>query len=148
MIKKHTLESQMGGVRNMLLKQKVSRSAFTQVELIFVMVIIGILASVAIPRLAATRNNAKLAATVHNMSVCITDVAAQYIANGTDATATNHPSSCDIEKTKCYTITYAQNGQNFVVATNPSADSYCTDIDNIGGHLAKSYDFRGTRISL
>ncbi|CAA6805540.1 MAG: Unknown protein [uncultured Sulfurovum sp.] len=37
-----------------------SKSAFTMTELIFVIVIIGILASVAIPRLAATRDDAEI----------------------------------------------------------------------------------------
>lgn len=37
-----------------------SKSAFTMVELVFVIVIIGILASVAIPRLGATRDDAQI----------------------------------------------------------------------------------------
>ena len=36
------------------------KSAFTMIELVFVIVILGILASVAIPRLAATRDDAEL----------------------------------------------------------------------------------------
>jgi len=39
---------------------KKSKSAFTMIELIFIIVIIGILASVAIPRLAATRDDAEI----------------------------------------------------------------------------------------
>jgi|WetSurMetagenome_2_1015567.scaffolds.fasta_scaffold1195175_1 general secretion pathway protein G len=37
------------------------KKAFTMIELVFVIVIIGILASVAIPRLAATRDDAEVA---------------------------------------------------------------------------------------
>ncbi|NLN00193.1 MAG: prepilin-type N-terminal cleavage/methylation domain-containing protein, partial [Campylobacteraceae bacterium] len=36
------------------------RKAFTMVELVFVIVILGILAAVAIPRLAASRDDASL----------------------------------------------------------------------------------------
>jgi general secretion pathway protein G len=37
------------------------RSAFTMVELVFVIVILGILASIAVPRLAASRDDAQIA---------------------------------------------------------------------------------------
>lgn len=39
----------------------MKRNAFTMMELIFVIVVIGILASIAIPRLAATRDDAQIA---------------------------------------------------------------------------------------
>ncbi len=39
---------------------KQSKSAFTMIELVFVIVVIGILASVAIPRLSATRDDAEI----------------------------------------------------------------------------------------
>jgi general secretion pathway protein G len=42
----------------------MQRSGFTMIELIFVIVILGILASVAIPRLAATRDDATASTTV------------------------------------------------------------------------------------
>jgi len=41
------------------MKNKKQKSAFTMIELVFVIVVIGILASVAIPRLAATRDDAE-----------------------------------------------------------------------------------------
>ena len=42
------------------MKNQKSKKAFTMIELVFVIVIIGILASVAIPRLAATRDDAEI----------------------------------------------------------------------------------------
>jgi len=128
--------------------EHVMRSGLSQIELIFVILIVGILAASAIPRLAATRDDGKLSTTVHNMSVCVSDVAARYTASGTDATASDHPPACDLEKTRCYTITYGHNGQNFIVATNAGGADYCADIDRVGGHLAKTYNFGGSRISL
>jgi general secretion pathway protein G len=42
------------------MKYKKSKKAFTMIELVFVIVVIGILAGVAIPRLAATRDDAEI----------------------------------------------------------------------------------------
>lgn len=52
------------------------KKGFTMVELIFVIVILGILASFALPRMAATRNDAEIAKFAQNLSTLITDIAA------------------------------------------------------------------------
>jgi len=53
------------------------------IELIFVIVIIGILAAVAIPKLAATRDDAKLVKQKANVATCVTDIVADYQATAT-----------------------------------------------------------------
>ncbi len=40
---------------------KIFNKAFTMIELVFVIVVLGILAAIAIPKFAATRNDAKIA---------------------------------------------------------------------------------------
>ena len=58
------------------------RKGFTMIELIFVIVILGVLASVAIPRLAATRDDAEVAKAATNLTTAVTDIAAYYTAKG------------------------------------------------------------------
>ncbi|MCI7363154.1 MAG: type II secretion system GspH family protein [Campylobacter sp.] len=58
------------------------KKGFTMIELIFVIVILGILASVAIPRLAATREDAEISATVANLRTLVNDATAYYTVKG------------------------------------------------------------------
>lgn len=58
------------------------RSAFTMIELIFVIVILGILAAVSVPKLAATRNDAKIAKEIMGASIALENLGATFTAKG------------------------------------------------------------------
>ena len=122
------------------------RDGWTVIELIFIIVIIGILAATALSKLAATRDDAKLSVTVHNMAVCIKDAQAYYTTANKDYNETSHPNVCNRNKTECYDFNYSVGGIDFNVTTNPTGANYCTDINDVGGHLAGSYDFGGKGI--
>ena len=52
------------------------KKAFTMIELIFVIVILGILAAVAIPKLSATRDDAEVSKVTQNIMTSISEIAA------------------------------------------------------------------------
>lgn len=58
------------------------KRAFTMIELIFVIVIIGLLASIAIPKLVATRDDAAISACEGNIKVFIGDMKSYYTSKG------------------------------------------------------------------
>jgi prepilin-type N-terminal cleavage/methylation domain-containing protein len=82
---------------------KISKKAFTMVELIFVIVIIGILSAVAIPRLAATRDDAKVSACTENITIFMRDVSVYYTSQGEYALDMKDMSSVEVYETTAIT---------------------------------------------
>lgn len=118
------------------------RAGWTVIELIFILIVIGILASIAISKLSGTRDDAKLSMDVSNMNICIRDMSTIYTATGISLEDINSD-ACD--KVICYTMDI--NRTHMVVDLNNSAPSYCDDIENVGGHLVQTYMFAGEGIS-
>ena len=58
------------------------KKGFTMIELIFVIVILAILASVAVPRLAGTKADAEESAAVANLRTLVSDLNTYYVAKG------------------------------------------------------------------
>lgn len=93
------------------------KKGFTMIELIFVIVILGILASVAIPRLASTRADAEISAAVANLRTLLSDASGYYVVKGQFGTApykefTNVPLKGTDGKAIASTVTAVNNGAN------------------------------------
>ena len=58
------------------------KKAFTMIELILVIVVIGVLAAIAIPRISATRDDAVLVKTMAEIRTAIEEINAYYISQG------------------------------------------------------------------
>ena len=58
------------------------RAGFTMIELIFVIVILGILAAVAIPKLAATRDDAQISKIVTNITTTQSEISGYTLSQG------------------------------------------------------------------
>lgn len=80
----------------------MKRSGFTMIELIFVIVILGILAAVAIPKLAATRDDAKVSAELTNAAQVIQNIGAEYTAQGSVSAASLDAAR---DSLKCFDLT-------------------------------------------
>jgi len=121
---------------------KNSRKAFTLLELTFVIVIVGMLASIAIPKLRATRNDARVTTELESIAVRLQTILTKYTATGTfklsdTAYITN----------VCYDFkdSYTDDGAIYVdVIRNDSEDEVCEETDKrakqnnlVGEHILR-----------
>ena len=134
------------------------RKGFTMIELIFVIVILGVLASVAIPRLAATRDDAEVARAATNLSTAVGDIAAYYTAQGDfkkqsgttrkAATLTDMTNALDevsnltgyikVKNKKCLTVTAAEgtgttNAKIRINKDGSNKDNACANLTKLSG---------------
>lgn len=100
------------------------RYAFTMIELIFVIVILGVLAAVAIPKLAASRNDATASRVANDLGNCISASGGAYQMTG----------AFDVTSVACVAVTVTD--ACFVIT--PDDITGILNVQDTAGALAES----------
>ena len=144
----------------------MKRAGFTMIELIFVIVILGILAAVAIPKLAATRTDAEVSKAASDLATVVSDMGAYYTSHGkfdnlsdmTNVTTFDDPKKGAKDKDtanfkaggeKCVLFTFnnVEDGKvTLSKVANPSSAA-CQGLQSAASDIIKEHDFGGTGVS-
>jgi len=143
------------------------KKGFTMIELIFVIVILGILAAVAIPKLAATRTDAEVSKMATNLTVLISDLGSYYTSNGvlnkwndatnvpTDTAANTATADTVVVTTpvylyhndkQCIKFVSTKDGNLTVSAGSDTTDLVCKAVQDAQKGSFKSHIFGGSRV--
>ena len=115
------------------------KNAFTMVELIFVIVIIGILAVIAIPKLSATRDDALVVTELNSIANCVQDIASSYTGSGKED---NSSASCAVVKCAVINMGSLTDG-NVSISLKTSSYGYPRYCNYVKEKALKK-DFNGT----
>ena len=108
------------------------------IELIFVIVILGLLSAVAIPKLMATKDDANIVKEITNANQVIQNAQAEYFSQGSFST---YPSS------DCYSFAGTSDG-NFTISKINTNTDLCTKLStsSLKHDINGTYYFGGTKI--
>jgi general secretion pathway protein G len=125
------------------MKNMKFKKAFSLIELIFVIAILGIIATFAVPKLLNTKANAVVTTIKQDINTITTAIQSQYMLNNsidkiTDSVTINEKNwkiedtklQYDVEGTNCVTIEVSSN--NLIVNINETSSSLCQKLYDVG----------------
>ena len=107
------------------------KQAFTMIELIFTIVIIGILAAVAIPKLSATRDDAKIAMRANEVINAANEIASYAVSQGTNNINIANVSNAANSMLQHQIATLQNNGTRLNIKMNTVSDCLRMDIKKV-----------------